>query len=429
MDEKGKRKTKRIRHKTIYPGVFYYVSKRLSGKGTERVYYYRFKKDGKHYEEKAGRQRADDMTGARASAIRSERIEGKRESRKEKRQKEIAEKLAQESIYTLDRVWDAYVEFKGGANSWPNYVTDRGIYKNHVAPYFGKMLPHDILPLDIARATKKLKQKKVTKHGWGLALEAAKKRQDHDAIKSIEKRINANNKTLSPQTIKHALALLRRLCKFCVDKQLCDGPNFRFDIVSVDNEITEDLNPDQLNRLLNAIDKDTHPCAGTIMKLALFTGMRRSEMFRLTWNDINFEREFIWLRNTKGGRTEKIPLNQATADLFMSIPRTGNKYVFPGRSGHRKDINKHVNRIKINADLPSDFRPLHGLRHVFASMLASSGQVDMYTLQKLLTHKSPLMTQRYSHLRDEALKRASNLAGDLITKAINGSNNVKSEQN
>ena len=53
-------------------------------------------------------------------------------------------------------------------------------------------------------------------------------------------------------------------------------------------------------------------------------------------------------------------------------------------------------------------------------MLASSGKVDMYTLQKLLTHKSPLMTQRYAHLRDDALKRASDLAGELIGKIVNG---------
>ena len=53
-------------------------------------------------------------------------------------------------------------------------------------------------------------------------------------------------------------------------------------------------------------------------------------------------------------------------------------------------------------------------------MLASSGKVDLYTLQKLLTHKDPRMTQRYAHLRDEALKRASNLAGDLINAAVNG---------
>ena len=90
-------------------------------------------------------------------------------------------------------------------------------------------------------------------------------------------------------------------------------------------------------------------------------------------------------------------------------------YVFPGRGGgQRTSIAKQVNKIKEKAKLPKDFRPLHGLRHVFASMLASSGQVDMYTLQKLLTHKDPQMTQRYAHLRDETLKKASNLAGIII---------------
>jgi site-specific recombinase XerD len=46
-------------------------------------------------------------------------------------------------------------------------------------------------------------------------------------------------------------------------------------------------------------------------------------------------------------------------------------------------------------------------------MLASSG-VDLFTVGKLLTHKSAAMTQRYAHLRDDALRRASDLAGDLI---------------
>jgi integrase len=50
-------------------------------------------------------------------------------------------------------------------------------------------------------------------------------------------------------------------------------------------------------------------------------------------------------------------------------------------------------------------------------MLASSGQVDMYTLQKLLTHKSPTMTQRYAHLRDEVLQSAANVAGKIVEQA------------
>ena len=79
-------------------------------------------------------------------------------------------------------------------------------------------------------------------------------------------------------------------------------------------------------------------------------------------------------------------------------------------------IAKHVNKIKEAAALPKGFRPLHGLRHVFASLMASSGKVDMYTLQKLLTLKDPAMTQRYAHLKDETLKRAADVAGDIFGK-------------
>ncbi|RQW79464.1 MAG: site-specific integrase, partial [Geobacter sp.] len=74
------------RHKTNYPGVFYREADRIGGKGKERVYYIVFKKDGKFHEEKVGRQYADDMTAARAARIRGERIENKRQSRKEIRE-------------------------------------------------------------------------------------------------------------------------------------------------------------------------------------------------------------------------------------------------------------------------------------------------------------------------------------------------------
>ena len=93
--------------------------------------------------------------------------------------------------------------------------------------------------------------------------------------------------------------------------------------------------------------------------------------------------------------------------------------MFPGRGGRqRSTVTREVNAIKHAAGLPKEFRPLHGLRHTYASVLASSGQVDMYTLQKLLTHKSPQMTQRYAHLRDEAIQKAADLAGTIISQAM-----------
>ena len=109
-------------------------------------------------------------------------------------------------------------------------------------------------------------------------------------------------------------------------------------------------------------------------------------------------------------------MNEAARNLCDRIPKLGNSpFVFPNEDGtQRKDIKDQARRIRDAAGLPKDFRPLHGLRHVFASTLASSGKVDMYTLQKLLTHPDPKTTQRYAHLRDEALKRTSDVAGDIF---------------
>ncbi len=77
-----------------------------------------------------------------------------------------------------------------------------------------------------------------------------------------------------------------------------------------------------------------------------------------------------------------------------------------------------LKRIKEAANLPADFRPLHGLRHTYASWLASSGKVDLFTLQKLMTHGSPQMTQRYAHLADEAVKKAASVIDDCMADCM-----------
>ena len=62
------------RHKTKYPGVFFIDSE--GANGDERIYYIRYRRQGKMIEEKAGRQYQDDMTPSRAAKIRGRRIEG-----------------------------------------------------------------------------------------------------------------------------------------------------------------------------------------------------------------------------------------------------------------------------------------------------------------------------------------------------------------
>ena len=364
------------RKKTTYPGVFFRESKRIGGKGTEKVYYVVYKKGGKVYEEKAGRQYADDMTPARAAHIRSELIEGKRLTRKQKRRKERDLKEAEADNWTVQKLFDAYINGRAPGKS---LTTDKSRYEKYLKTPFGDIEPKNILALDVDRLRIKLLKKK------------------------------------SPQTVLHILNLFTWITNFGIKNGLCPGLPFHIKKPTVRNLVTEDLTPMQIDSLLKAIDNDIHPQAGPIMKLALFSGMRKGEMLKLRWRHVDFERGFINIVDPKGGPDQKIPLNDAARELLESHPHTKSPFVFPGRGGKQLvNVSKPINKIKTKAGLPAKFRPLHGLRHVFASMLASSGEVDMYTLQKLLTHKSPLMTQRYAHLRDETLKKASNLVGDIL---------------
>lgn len=368
------------RIKTEYPGVFYREGARIGNPGIERIYYIVFKKDEKILEEKVGRQYVDDMTAAKAARIRSDRIEGRRESRKEKRKAEKAAKLAEEGKWTLTKLWNEYAKQKTESKSLD---IDRRRFKMHLEPKHGDKSPSELQQLDVDRL-----------------------------------RINLM-KVRSPQTVKHVLGLLKRLCNFGVKKQLCPGISFKIEMPRVDNQTTEDLTPGQLKSLLDAIGTSTDIQAAAFMKMAMFTGMRRGELMKLKWSDVDFDRGFILIRDPKGGKSQTIPLNDQARAVLENHPQKKD-HIFVRDCGlpFTNVINKRVRVIKEAAGLPDDFRPLHGLRHAYASMLASSGQVDMYTLQKLLTHKSPLMTQRYAHLRDETMKKASALAGRIIEDAV-----------
>jgi len=372
---------KQRRFKTDYPGVYYVEGKRTGGRGgLERIYYIYYRKGGRIVEEKAGRQFKDAMTAARANVIRSKKIAGLQLTNKERREAKKAAEEAKASRWTIDRLWHEYKAQKPDSKT---LRVDAGRYKNYIEPSFGSNEPKQLVQLDVDR----------------LRINLLKKR--------------------SPQTVKHVLALLKRVINFGVNKGLCQGVRFKIEMPRVSNNKTEDLTPEQLKRLLEAIGQDDNIQAANLMRLAIYTGMRRGELFKLQWDDVDFERGLIWLRDPKGGPNQTIPLNDGAREILEKHPREDSAYVFPGRGGQQRvTISNAVNRIKRRAGLPDDFRPLHGLRHAYASMLASSGKVDMYMLQKLLTHKSPIMTQRYAHLRDDALKRASKVAADLISQAV-----------
>ena len=370
------------RHKTGYAGVYFIRGRhRVTGK-PEKIFYITYRKSGKLIDEKIGRA-SEDMTPARASNRRALRIAGKEPTNAEKREAERAAKEAEAGRWTIAKLWDLYCDFSPGNKGLKNEQCKFNLY---LRDNIGKKEPGELLPLDVDRLRIGLQKKgKLT-------------------------------------TAARILELLRRSINFGVKRGLVSPIFFKIEIPKLNNQTTEDLSPIQLGKLLKVLDSDKDQTAANVMRLAIYSGMRRSEIFKLRWDDIDFQRGFIILQDPKGGPNQVVPLNESAKAVFENIYRNKeNPFVFPGRrkETHLTDCRESFKRIAKAAKLPAGFRPLHGLRHVYASMLASSGKVDLYALQKLLTHKDPRMTQRYAHLRDEVLKRASGVADDIIESVIN----------
>lgn len=366
------------RFKTDYPGVYYILGKSVSTGKPEKIFYIDYRKNGKRVQEKAGRQYQDNMTPAKANQIRANKIQGRELPNAERRAAQEAAEKAENDRWTIDRLWDLYCENNADNKSLKN---EKLKYEKAIRNRIGKKEPGELVPLDIDRIRIK----------W----------------------IKVGKKTMGARVLE----LLRRTVNYGVNRGLVAPINFKIEIPRLNNQTTEDLSPEQIKKLIEVLDADNDQTAANVMRLALFSGMRRSEIFKLKWDDIDFRRGFISLMDPKGGQDQTIPLNNsARAVLESTETDNAEPWVFPGRfpGQHLTDCRDSFRRIAKAAGFPPGFRPLHGLRHVYASMLASSGQVDLYTLQKLMTHKSPQMTQRYAHLRDDALKQASQVAGDIV---------------
>lgn len=140
-----------------------------------------------------------------------------------------------------------------------------------------------------------------------------------------------------------------------------------------------------------------------LVLVSLNTGMRKGEVFGLTWADVSLDRREIAVvgANAKSGQTRHIPLNDEALDVLTAWKaQTGGRgLVFPGREGAELDnVRKSWDGVLAAACI-TDFR-WHDLRHTFASKLVMVG-VDLNTVRELLGHSDIKMTLRYAHLAPE----------------------------
>jgi len=156
---------------------------------------------------------------------------------------------------------------------------------------------------------------------------------------------------------------------------------------------------------LRAAIRSHYPGELPAFELALHTGMRRSEQYRLTWNCVDLERRQLTIPRCKHGGVRYIPLDDTALRALHELRRRmngSNQVMVLANSGHgyRQGHTLHGPREWFVSACQfagmSDFR-WHDLRHTFASRLIMSG-VGLRDVQELMGHKTIAMTCRYAHL-------------------------------
>ena len=185
---------------------------------------------------------------------------------------------------------------------------------------------------------------------------------------------------------------------------------------SFDNSVTNPLSKSGLKSLKAVLESWENERAVLIIKFALYSGKRRGEILSMTWDNVDMENRLLSLKatNTKSKKNQTVPLNNLCMSiLYRCRELKVSDLVFPSGNGiYYSGFDCIWKRIRKRAGLQG-FR-FHDLRHTYASYLASSGKVDIYTLKELLGHSDIKMTQRYAHLINGALRRAVNVADEVF---------------
>lgn len=145
------------------------------------------------------------------------------------------------------------------------------------------------------------------------------------------------------------------------------------------------LSPEELHRLLAV-------CSFYLQTVILFvicTGLRKMELIRLKWADIDFENLLVRIEDSKNHERCDLPLSTCIVERIKALPRK-NEFVFGG-SDPRKQFETALRKADIR-----NFR-FHDLRHTCGSYLAING-ASLVVIKEILRHKTLAMTMRYAHL-------------------------------
>jgi integrase len=192
------------------------------------------------------------------------------------------------------------------------------------------------------------------------------------------------------------------------------------------------LNPQEIGGLLAVVRANARVDYSFLLyAIRAYTGMRRGEVLKLRWIDVDLDEDFISARSRKQSRRKtetvrRIDLHPELKKELLSwrLQRRQGQFVICDTDTLMPITNDRANRCFWQPMRPTDWRldntkdwfkvGFHAYRHSFASNLAAAG-VDQRVIDEFMGHTTEAMRKRYCHLfprnRRSAIESFSLVAG------------------
>ncbi|MBU2572157.1 MAG: tyrosine-type recombinase/integrase [Gammaproteobacteria bacterium] len=224
-----------------------------------------------------------------------------------------------------------------------------------------------------------------------------------------------------PTTANRTMALVSSLYNFGILERSYKVTNPAEKIKKYpENERDRFLYPDELPRFFDALAKEENPDMRDYFLVALLTGVRKSNVLAMRWDEIHLERG-EWRIITKGNSAQTVTLSPEVIDILANRKlRAQSEWVFPGtgKTGHLVEPKKAWQRLLERAGL-SDLR-IHDLRRTLGSWQAKTG-ASLLTIGKSLNHKSTQSTAIYARLDLDPVRESVNRATAAMLNAAKNS--------
>ncbi|HJR06230.1 MAG TPA: site-specific integrase [Pyrinomonadaceae bacterium] len=227
-----------------------------------------------------------------------------------------------------------------------------------------------------------------------------------------------SDKQRSIASVNRELALLRRMLNVAQrEGWILRNPLHSGDsLISIADEHKREriISLEEEARLLVACARPKRTHLRAIIIAALDTGMRKGELLKLRWSDVDFDASIINVRafNTKTMRERQLGMTARLKAEFQQLYEQSTQEVEGSVFGIQDDVKKSFASARKEAGL-EDVR-FHDLRHTHATRLVAH-HIPLSEVGRVLGHTQANTTYRYVNANLETARRAAAVLDALYT--------------